>query len=352
MLAAREKRGVGLEREGARSERVQNLGREKEVAPDQRLSAASEKIFPGRFGAQVDRVEMALHRRQPRTGVELAAELVVLAGETGRTERAHHAVQFRRDDVVAGDLLQIVRDGPVVGDAALEDDVAAVVEEQFADAGHDRPRLRPAGSADDVAHRKAVLEFVDAGGGEHGADAREFEVAAVVGAVGHLFDRNVELDRHTVEEGAGAGGADAAHLVIPHVHLLVEYHRLAVLAADVENRLAVRVVVACAGHMGGHFADLEVIRQEIVGILDDLAAGHDRAGDFAESLHAGIHQEFINGLPELAEVAGSAFGADAGTADPPRIDRARTPVERLPNLAAFIQQDCLESGRPDVDPEI
>ena len=240
-------------------------------------------------------------------GLQLAFEVGKFPRETGRSEGSHDAVEFGDDDVVPGDLAQVVGHGPVVGHAALKDDVPLVAQEEFTHAGHDGPGLRPAGAADDVPQGKAVLELVDAGGRKHRAHRGKFQIAVVVDPVGHLFDGHVQLRRHAVEKGSRAGGADTAHLVVPHVHVFVEHHGLAVLSPHVEDGLAVGVVVTRARHVGGDFADLEVVGDEVRGILHDLAAGDHRAGDVLQIGNARILKKFIHRLPQLAEVAGSAF---------------------------------------------
>ena len=261
-------------------------------------------------------------------------------------------MKFRNDDVVAGDLPEVVGDRPVVGDAALEDDVSVVPEEEFSDAGHDGAGLGPAGAADDVAQRETVFEFVDRGRRQHRADRGEFQVAVVVDPVGHLIDRHVEFGGDAVEERTGSGGADAAHLVVPHAHLVVENHRLAVLPADVEDRLAVGVVVTGSCDVGGDFAHPEVVGDELRGVFDDLTAGDDGAGDLFESGQTGVEQKFIHCLAELAEVAGAAFGTHAGAPDPAGIHRFGALVESLADFAAVIHQNGFECGRADVDAKV
>ena len=101
--------------------------------------------------------------------------------------------------------------------------------------------------------------------------------------------------------------------------------------------------------VGGHFAYPEIIGHKVVSVFDDLAAGDHRAGDFADALDAGIHQKLVDRLPELAEIAGAAFGTDAGATDPAGIHRFGPPVERLPDFTAFIHQYRLKRGRADID---
>ena len=66
--------------------------------------------------------------------IDLAFEGVELLGQNRGAQGAHDGMEFRDDDVAAGDLFQIIGHGPVVGHAALEDDVAVVIQEEFADA--------------------------------------------------------------------------------------------------------------------------------------------------------------------------------------------------------------------------
>ena len=79
-------------------------------------------------------------------------------------------MEFRNDDLVAGDLVEIIGHSPVVGYAALKDDVSLVSEEKFTHTGHNGTGLRTAGTADDVPQRETVFEFVDAGGGKDCTD--------------------------------------------------------------------------------------------------------------------------------------------------------------------------------------
>jgi len=109
--------------------------------------------------------------------------------------------------------------------------------------------------------------------------------------------------------------------------------------------------VAGPGHVRGHFAHLEVEGDEIVGVFNDLAAGHHRAGDFAQAFDFGVGEKLVYGLAELPEIAGSAFGADSGTSHPPGVDRTGSLVQGLPHLAALVEENRLEGGGTDIDSE-
>ena len=67
--------------------------------------------------------------------------LPTVAGNPGCAQGAHDLVQFRDEDAVACDRLQVVGDGPIRCHAALENDRSAVVEKEVADARDDRPGL-------------------------------------------------------------------------------------------------------------------------------------------------------------------------------------------------------------------
>ena len=89
--------------------------------------------------------------------------------------------------------------------------------------------------------------------------------------------------------------------------MVVEDHCFTVLTAYIENGFAVRVVMSGTGNVSGHFADTEVIGNEISCILNDLASGHNCTGDVLQSGDSGILKKLIDSLPQLTEVTGTAF---------------------------------------------
>ena len=69
-------------------------------------------------------------------------------------------------------------------------------------------------------------------------------------------------------------------------------------------------------------------------------------------LDAGILQKLIHRLAELPEIAGSAAGTDADTADPTGVGRLRALIEGVADAPRIIHQHRLEGGGADVDPQI
>ena len=260
-------------------------------------------------------------------------------------------MELRNDDVVPRDLLQIIRDRAVGGHAALENDVSLVVEQELSDSGNDRARLCPAGSADHLPERHAVLELVDRGGAENGADRRKFQIGIVIGLFRHLLHGNAEFEGDAVEERSGSRRADPAHLGGPHSHLLVVDHRLAVLPADVENRPDMRVVVQRSRHMCGDLADLEIIMDEPFRPFDNLTAGHHRAADVLRR-HSGVRQKRHHGLFQCSEIAVPAFRTFAAACDPPGFHRFGPLIGHMFNFSVFRHNDGFERCGTDVDSQI
>ncbi len=226
----------------------------------------------------------------------------------GGAQGAHHLVELRDEDAVAGDRLQVVRDGPIRGDPALENDVALVVEKQIAYAGDDRSGLGTAGRRHHVAQGIAILELVDRGGAQHGTDRGKLQGRIVIDVPGQLFDRHVQFCRHAVQKRAGAGGADAAHLRHPNLHGAVEQHGFAVLPADVENGPAIGIVMRGRGDMRRHLADEGVETHETRELVDRLAAGDHRIGDVIPG-GAGLGQKIIDrAAPRRRGCIGRKFG--------------------------------------------
>ena len=193
-----------------------------------------------------------------------------------------------------------------------------------------------------------VFELIDAGGREHGANRGKLQIAVVIHLVSHGVDGHIQFGGDAVKKSTGTGGADAAHLVVPDAHIVIEDHGFAVLTADIENGFAVGVEVFCTGDMGGHFTDFEVVGQEIGGVGNDLTAGNNSVADIFNAPQTGVGKEFIHCLTELSEIAGTATGTDAGTANSAGIDRAGALIQGLTDFTVFIDKGGFKGRRTDI----
>ena len=276
-----------------------------------------------------------------------------LARDDRGTERPHHLVVLRDDDFAAGELLEEERNGAVERDAALEKDLAARrVKEELADGVEDRARLGLARAREEVADRNAVLELVDRRRGKNGADRTELGVGIVVDLLRDVFDLDAKLRRDRVEEATSASGADARHHARPELHRRVVHHALRVLSAAIDNSVDVWVKELRARHVRRHFADLEIKRDELARVLDDLAASHDDCRDVLERSNACNFEELKCEALRRAAAASAAPRAMPGTGNLARVDGLGALVDRALHLAVFAEKDGLESRRADVDAEV
>ena len=204
---------------------------------------------------------------------------------------------------------QVVGHGAIRGHAALEDDRPLVVEKQIAHAGDDRSGLGATGGRNHVAQRIAILELVDRGGAQHGADRRKLQRRIVIHVLGQLFDGHVQLCRDAVEKCAGAGGADAAHLRHPNLHVVVEQHGLAVLPAHVENGPAIGIVMRRRGDVRRHLADRGVEMHETQQDRRPPGCRWQPCTATSSGLTPASSQKVLQGFGDGAEIASAA---DAG----------------------------------------
>ena len=241
-------------------------------------------------------------------------------------------MKFGYDDIVSGNLAQIIGNGPVGGDSSLKNHIAIVMEQQFSDAGNNGSRLCATGSGDNLTERIAVLELIDGGRAQNGADAGKFKIGIVIDFVRHFFDGNIQFECDTVKERSGSGGTDATHLRGPHLHSVIVDHRLAVLPADIQNRTAVRIIVKRTGDMRGNFTDLKVEIQEFSGIFHDLTAGHNCAADILHG-QPRFRKKFFHGLLQSTEIAVPAVAAPAGAGQLAGFHGTGSPVDSMRDFA-------------------
>jgi len=330
-LAGAERR-IGLHRQHADPQRIEYLGGVEQVAPDQGGVAIRQEVPPREVSAHghrlLERSDGARHdlarRQQPwrparrrvlparAPGRQEAFRLPTVAGDPRGSQCPHHLASLRDQDRVAGDRLKVVGHGAIRGDPALENDRSVVVEKQVAHARDDRPGLGAAGRCNHVAERIAVLELVDRGGTQHGADRRELEGRIVIHALGQLLDGHVQSCRDAVQECAGAGSTDAAHLRDPDLHVLIEQHRLAVLSADVENGPAIGIEVGCRGNVCRHLADRGIEMHKAKKLVNHLAAGRDGTCHVVPG-DSGLGEESVHRLGDGTKVAPAAHRASART---------------------------------------
>ena len=173
----------------------------------------------------------------------------------------------------------------------------------------------------------------------------------MVDLLGHLLDGGSELECDAVEKRSGSRRADPAHFGGPHSHPFVEDHRLAVLSADVEDRLDMRIVVQCSRHMRGDFADLEIIMDEPLHPFDDLTARHDRAADVFR-LDSRVREKGKNGLFARAEIAASAFRTFAGAGHAAAFHRFGPLIGHMFDFPVLRQNDGFKCGGTNVDSQI
>ena len=352
---APEERGVRLERADAAIHRVEDLGREEEVAPNERLRLVRrEEVALRRLDPEQDR--LATRRLVLDLGeIELSGipEVVELARDYRRAKSAHHLVILRNDDFAAGELLEEERDGAVERDTALEENLAAgSVEKQLADRVEDRARLGLACAREQVADRNAVLELVDRRRGKNGANRAELGVGLVVDLVCDILDLDAKLCRDGVKEAASAGGANARHHARPELHRRVIHHALGVLAAAVDNSVNVGMEELRASHVRRNFADLEIKRDELARVLDNLATCHDYCRDVLERSNACNFEELKREALRRAASASATPRAMPSACDLARVDGLGALVDRALHLAVFAEEDGLESRRADVDAEV
>ena len=282
--------------------------------------------------------------------VELHFQLPGIAGDLRGPQRSHHLAEFRYEDAVARDRLKVVRDGAIRRDPSLENDGAIVVEEQAAHAGNDRSGLGAAGGRNHVAKGIAILELVDRGCAQHGADRRKLQGRIVVHVIGQFFDGHAQFCRHAVQKRARARGTNAAHLRHPDLHGVVEQHGFAVLSADVENGPAIGIVMRCRGNMCRHLADKGVEVHETGKVVDHLAAGDNRVRDLV-SAGPGLGEKIVQGLGDGAKVAPAAYPAAPGTLQARLKLRLHPPVQMVKHLAIGRKEHCLQRGGTDVYPK-
>ena len=145
-----------FQRQHAVANRIDYLRGVEQVAPHQGSVAFRQELLPRKMNPHCRRlldrliaVRWVSPDRQTRflfrpdnLFLRIARQLPTVAGDVRGPQRAHHLVEFRYEDAVAGDQLKVVRDGAIRRDPALENDIAIVVEEQAAYAGNDRSGLR------------------------------------------------------------------------------------------------------------------------------------------------------------------------------------------------------------------
>ena len=112
------------------------------------------------------------------------------------------------------------------------------------------------------------------------------------------------------------------------------------------------MIVAGAGYMRGHLADLKVEGQKVFGILHDLTAGDHGAGDVLQGGYAAVLEELIHRFPELPEITGAAAGACADAADPSGVHGFGPLIKRMANAAPIRHEDRFESCGTDIDTEV
>ena len=192
------KRGIGLQRQHANAQRIEYLGGEEQVAPHQGGVALGEKLLPRQVNPHGRRFLDRTDGTRKRTGTEEvfgvkcsivarssaenllrplrpAFQLPAIAGDPRGPHRSHHLAEFRNQDAVARDRAKVVRHGAIRRDPSLKNDGPVVVEKNVAHAGNDRSGLGAAGGGDHVAQRIAILELVDRGRAQHGADRRKLQ---------------------------------------------------------------------------------------------------------------------------------------------------------------------------------
>ena len=101
-----------------------------------------------------------------------------------------------------------------------------------------------------------------------------------------------------------------------------------------------------------HLAHLEVERNELARVLDDLAAGDDYRRDVLEGRDSCNLEELEREALRRAAAARAASGAVPGAGDLPGLDWLRALVDGAFDLPVLREQDRLESRRTDVDSQI
>ena len=107
-----------------------------------------------------------------------------------------------------------------------------------------------------------------------------------------------------------------------------------------------------ARNMRRNFADLEVERNELARVLDDLAARHNNRRDVLEGSDSRDLEELERETLRRAATASAAPRAMSGAGDLARVDGLGALVDRALHLAVFAEEDGLESRRTDVDAEV
>ncbi len=248
-------RPVRRSRHGVRDDRI--------VVPDQRGQRDELVLAPG------DIVPQALEgiRRQRAA-----------AGGQGGPHRPQHGEVLRDDQVGLGELEDLedgAADAFVGGHPALEGhrpfEVAPADDLALEVAYHGE-----AEAGDDVVDGGAHLLEVDhVALGEDGAAAGDAgRVLGLQGDVAELLDGDAHARGLLVEEGAGAGGADAVEGEVGHPGrrlggVLFQDDELGVLAADLEDGADLGMEAGGAGGLGGDLIDEGDAQQR----GDELAAG-------------------------------------------------------------------------------
>ena len=101
--------------------------------------------------------------------------------------------------------------------------------------------------------------------------------------------------------------------------------------------------------MRRHLADLEVERQELLRVFDDLAARDDNRGKLGNALDAGDLEELKRQPLDRTAAAVAAGRTMARAGDLAGLDRLRALVDRPENLAVTGKKNRLECRRPNVD---
>ena len=161
-------------------------------------------------------------------------------------------------------------------------------------------------------------------------------VAGPGGAHGSRLPRNVrqgrvEPPRLFLDEGAGAGGADGVHDRGSH-HAVLEGRELGVLAADLDDRIDLRVQVEGSPGMGGDLIDHQ-IRTDDGG--DELAAGPC-------GTHAGKSKFDCQAVSPALDGLENGLCGDERPAGGARVEAGH-------HLAGLVQKHRLGAGGADVE---